>query len=188
MLSNLLTFALVLVGLFLIIVVLLQRGRGGGLVGAMGGMGGASAFGAKADIQLIKFTVYTALVWVALNCAAIFANRNNTLYNPEGVKRGTEVREAGGDDAKNTDPLGGPLDGSGKKDKEGPSDEGGKSGSDSKGKAENEGRDSSTGAAGPPKTGGTTKSRSGGKADSASKEESPKSGTGTDKRDSSEAP
>ena len=34
--------------LFLILLVLVQRGRGGGLAGALGGMGGQSAFGTKA--------------------------------------------------------------------------------------------------------------------------------------------
>ncbi|MFM9196710.1 MAG: preprotein translocase subunit SecG, partial [Planctomycetia bacterium] len=39
---------LVLTSLFLILLVLVQRGRGGGLAGALGGMGGQSAFGTKA--------------------------------------------------------------------------------------------------------------------------------------------
>ncbi|RLS51073.1 MAG: preprotein translocase subunit SecG, partial [Planctomycetota bacterium] len=39
---------LVLSSLFLILLVLIQRGRGGGLAGAFGGAGGQSAFGTKA--------------------------------------------------------------------------------------------------------------------------------------------
>ncbi|HVS37924.1 MAG TPA: preprotein translocase subunit SecG, partial [Gemmataceae bacterium] len=40
-----LAIALLLVGLFLILLVLIQRGKGGGLSGAFGGAGGSSAFG-----------------------------------------------------------------------------------------------------------------------------------------------
>jgi preprotein translocase subunit SecG len=38
--------ALIGIALFLILLVLVQRGRGGGLAGALGGAGGQSAFGA----------------------------------------------------------------------------------------------------------------------------------------------
>lgn len=48
---------------FLMLVVLLQRGRGGGLAGAFGGGGGSSAFGAKTgDI----------LTWITVGIAGIF--------------------------------------------------------------------------------------------------------------------
>jgi len=40
-------FMLVATSIFLILLVLIQRGRGGGLAGALGGMGGQSAFGTK---------------------------------------------------------------------------------------------------------------------------------------------
>ena len=53
-------------GIFLIIVVLLQRGRGGGLAGAFGGMGGQSAFGTKAGDVFTRITIGIAIVWVAL--------------------------------------------------------------------------------------------------------------------------
>ena len=39
---------LTLLSVFLMLVILVQRGRGGGLTGALGGMGGQSAFGTKA--------------------------------------------------------------------------------------------------------------------------------------------
>lgn len=54
------------VGLFLILIILLQRGRGGGLAGALGGMGGQSAFGTKAGDVFTWVTVGTATVWVLL--------------------------------------------------------------------------------------------------------------------------
>ena len=45
---------LVFISLILIAVILLQRGRGGGLAGAFGGMGGQSAFGTKAGDILAR--------------------------------------------------------------------------------------------------------------------------------------
>lgn len=54
------------VALFLILLVLVQRGRGGGLAGALGGMGGSSAFGAKAGDIFTKITVVVATAWIVL--------------------------------------------------------------------------------------------------------------------------
>lgn len=52
--------------IFLILLVLVQRGRGGGLAGALGGMGGSSAFGAKAGDVFTRVTVVAAAVWILL--------------------------------------------------------------------------------------------------------------------------
>jgi len=57
--------------LFLILLVLVQRGRGGGLTGALGGMGGQSAFGAKAGDVFTRVTMVTAAIWILLSIAAI---------------------------------------------------------------------------------------------------------------------
>ncbi len=57
--------------LFMILLVLIQRGRGGGLVGALGGTGGHSAFGSKAGDKIIWFTVYLAAAWIALAILAV---------------------------------------------------------------------------------------------------------------------
>lgn len=57
---------LALLGLFLMIVILLQRGRGGGLAGAFGGMGGQSAFGTKAGDVFTKITIVIAIIWVVV--------------------------------------------------------------------------------------------------------------------------
>ncbi len=54
------------VALFLILLVLVQRGRGGGLAGALGGVGGSSAFGAKAGDVFTKITIGVATVWIVL--------------------------------------------------------------------------------------------------------------------------
>ncbi len=53
-------------GLFLIVLVLIQRGKGGGLAGAFGGMGGQSAFGTKAGDLFTKITIGTATLWIIL--------------------------------------------------------------------------------------------------------------------------
>ncbi|MBL7044090.1 MAG: preprotein translocase subunit SecG [Pirellulaceae bacterium] len=57
---------------FLILLVLVQRGRGGGLTGALGGMGGQSAFGTKAGDVFTKITVVTAAIWIILCMGAIW--------------------------------------------------------------------------------------------------------------------
>lgn len=57
---------LMLAGIFMILLILVQRGRGGGLAGAFGGMGGQSAFGTKAGDVFTKITVAVAVVWVIL--------------------------------------------------------------------------------------------------------------------------
>ncbi len=59
-------FTLVFTALFLIFLVLIQRGRGGGLAGAFGGMGGQSAFGTKAGDVFTKITVGVATFWILL--------------------------------------------------------------------------------------------------------------------------
>ena len=64
--SYLLNIVLLLVSLFLILVVLIQRGKGGGLAGAFGGVGGSSAFGSRAGDAFTRFTLIIAGIWVLL--------------------------------------------------------------------------------------------------------------------------
>ena len=64
--AHFLTFLLLLTSLFLIVLVLIQRGKGGGLAGAFGGMGGQSAFGTKAGDLFTKITIGVAAVWIIL--------------------------------------------------------------------------------------------------------------------------
>ncbi|MFN0197125.1 MAG: preprotein translocase subunit SecG [Planctomycetaceae bacterium] len=70
-----------IVGALMIILILLQRGRGGGLAGAFGGAGGQSAFGTKAGDVFTKITVIFAVIWVALACANILLLRHNAAGN-----------------------------------------------------------------------------------------------------------
>ena len=62
--SHLLNLAVVGIGLILMLVVLIQRGKGGGLAGAFGGAGGSSPFGSRSADQFVRFTLWIAGVWV----------------------------------------------------------------------------------------------------------------------------
>jgi preprotein translocase subunit SecG len=53
-------------GLLLILLILIQRGKGGGLVGAFGGAGGSSPFGSRAGDTFTRITLIFALVWAVL--------------------------------------------------------------------------------------------------------------------------
>ena len=64
-------FMLVFTALFLIALVLIQRGRGGGLAGAFGGAGGQSAFGTKAGDLFTRITVVVAAIWILLCILAV---------------------------------------------------------------------------------------------------------------------
>ncbi len=64
--APLLLTLLFLTALFLIVLVLIQRGKGGGLAGAFGGMGGQSAFGTKAGDLFTKITIGVAAFWIIL--------------------------------------------------------------------------------------------------------------------------
>lgn len=57
---------ILVLSLFMILLILIQRGKGGGLVGAFGGPGGSSAFGTRAGDTFTKVTLYVALIWVLI--------------------------------------------------------------------------------------------------------------------------
>ncbi|HEV8003190.1 MAG TPA: preprotein translocase subunit SecG [Planctomycetaceae bacterium] len=65
-LTDISSIVFLFVGLLLIFVILLQRGRGGGLAGAFGGAGGQSAFGTKAGDVFTRITIGIAIVWVLM--------------------------------------------------------------------------------------------------------------------------
>jgi preprotein translocase subunit SecG len=54
---------ILLIGIFLMMVILIQRGKGGGLAGAFGGAGGSSPFGSKAGDLFTRITLIIAAVW-----------------------------------------------------------------------------------------------------------------------------
>jgi preprotein translocase subunit SecG len=62
--SHLLNLIVLGLGGLLMLIVLIQRGKGGGLAGAFGGAGGSSPFGSRAADQFVKVTLWLAGVWV----------------------------------------------------------------------------------------------------------------------------
>src|SRR4051812_32596596 len=62
--SHLMNLVILILGLLLMLIVLIQRGKGGSLAGAFGGVGGSSPFGSRAADQFVKITLYLAAVWV----------------------------------------------------------------------------------------------------------------------------
>src|SRR5262249_34589507 len=68
-----LNIILILVGLFLILLILIQRGKGGGLIGALGGSGGSSPFGSRAGDQFTRLTIYVAIGWLLLTMIQVKA-------------------------------------------------------------------------------------------------------------------
>ena len=80
MLSIILTAAHVFVCLFLLIVVLMQQGKGGGLQAAFGGSGSDAAFGARASATVLTrlTTVLGALFMVGSMTLAIIGQRGTS--------------------------------------------------------------------------------------------------------------
>ena len=68
-----LNFILLLIGLFMILLVLIQRGKGGGLIGALGGTGGSSPIGSRAGDQFTRLTIYVACIWLLLTMLQVRA-------------------------------------------------------------------------------------------------------------------
>jgi preprotein translocase subunit SecG len=101
----------VFVGLLLIFVILLQRGRGGGLAGAFGGAGGQSAFGTKAGDVFTRITIVIAIIWVILAGLTGYAMRyesesgrrfqSNATEDKDAAKEGSLEPKAGAPDKAN---------------------------------------------------------------------------------------
>lgn len=92
---SLLQLLLFFVSLWLIFLILIQRGKGGGLTAAFGGGGGDSAFGAKAGDAFTKITIVTALVWITL-CMVTIARYNPPEQGDNPFAQGNE--QAPGDE------------------------------------------------------------------------------------------
>ena len=85
--TGLLMILLFLTALFLIVLVLIQRGKGGGLAGAFGGLGGQSAFGTKAGDLFTKITIGVAFAWIVLcmiTVAVLSGSKEGTLNSALG--------------------------------------------------------------------------------------------------------
>lgn len=83
--SDVFSILFAVASILLIFIVLLQRGRGGGLAGAFGATGGQSAFGTKAGDVFTRITIGMAFVWVALAAITGFAmtKESEGRYHPK---------------------------------------------------------------------------------------------------------
>jgi len=70
---TILAFFFGVVAVLLMIVILLQRGRGVGLAGAFGGAGGGTAFGAKTGDVLTWITIVGAVILLTFTVALNYA-------------------------------------------------------------------------------------------------------------------
>ena len=73
--TAILNILIVFTCLFLICLILIQRGKGGGLAGAFGGAGSSSAFGTKAGDVFTRVTIVVAFIWIILSMVLV------VLYN-----------------------------------------------------------------------------------------------------------
>jgi preprotein translocase subunit SecG len=87
---------------FLVLLILVQRGRGGGLTGALGGPGGQSAFGTKAGDVFTRITIILAAIWIFLNALAVWSMQEKdftadggplptNIVSPVGNQEGTTI-------------------------------------------------------------------------------------------------
>lgn len=77
-----------IVSILLILIILLQRGRGGGLAGAFGGVGGQSAFGAKTGDVFTWITVALTAIFLVIAVVMVYA------FKPTGYTNTAELRAA----------------------------------------------------------------------------------------------
>jgi preprotein translocase subunit SecG len=78
LLLGFLNVVIVILTIFLIGIILIQRGKGGGLAGAFGGMGGSSAFGTRTGDVFTKVTVGVAIGWILLSMVmVVLTNRRH---------------------------------------------------------------------------------------------------------------
>jgi preprotein translocase subunit SecG len=71
-----------LCGVILSLLVLIQRGRGGGLAGAFGGAGGSAAFGTKTADIFVKATAVTGGIFFLLAIITALLMRSSTAPAP----------------------------------------------------------------------------------------------------------
>jgi preprotein translocase subunit SecG len=84
-LAGVLNVVVLLSGLFLILLVLIQRGKGGGLAGAFGGAGGSSPFGSRAGDAFTRLTIYVAAIWLVVTLIQVRVIQNTILTIQPGI-------------------------------------------------------------------------------------------------------
>jgi preprotein translocase subunit SecG len=89
-----LNIILFFLGLFLILLVLIQRGKGGGLAGAFGGLGGSSPFGSRAGDTFTRITIYVACIWLFLVMLQVRAVQETAFRTARpGIVQGSQFPE-----------------------------------------------------------------------------------------------
>ena len=83
--SAILNTLVIISGLLLIFLILIQRGKGGGLSGAFGGVGGSSAFGSRAGDLFTRITIILAAVWILLIMIQVKVVQNSKTTVRDGV-------------------------------------------------------------------------------------------------------
>ncbi len=96
-----------LTAVILILLVLVQRGKGGGLAGALGGMGGQSAFGTKAGDMFTKITIGVASFWILLCMIAVGTMRAPDVPDSKVNLSGAGMTAPAGEDGAGDAPVGG---------------------------------------------------------------------------------
>jgi preprotein translocase subunit SecG len=91
----------IFVSVLMIGVILLQRGKGGGLVGALGGMGGSSAFGTKAGDMFTRITVGFFAAWILLAAVLIWTMRRGEAIRTVPAAAAADTKKGGEDADKN---------------------------------------------------------------------------------------
>jgi preprotein translocase subunit SecG len=104
-LTDISSIVFLFVGLLLIFVILLQRGRGGGLAGAFGGAGGQSAFGTKAGDVFTRITIGIAIVWVTMAVLTGYAMTYESGKTRFVNEKAADSKDAGAEGA--VEPVGG---------------------------------------------------------------------------------
>ncbi|MER3415434.1 MAG: preprotein translocase subunit SecG [Gemmataceae bacterium] len=79
---------LILLSIILIGIVLIQRGRGGGLIGALGGAGSSSPFGSRAGDAFTRVTLILAAIWIFFSCLIIWVQERPEPQTRTAITRG----------------------------------------------------------------------------------------------------
>jgi preprotein translocase subunit SecG len=80
-LSHILNLLVILLASFLMLVVLVQKGKGGGLAGAFGGVGGSSPFGSKSGTFFTRLTIIVAAVWTLFIILSVWEAKSVSREN-----------------------------------------------------------------------------------------------------------
>ena len=89
-LSGILNTLVIITGLLLVFIILIQRGKGGGLSGAFGGVGGSSAFGSRAGDLFTRITIVLAAFWILLIMIQVKIVQNSKATGRPGVLNSDE--------------------------------------------------------------------------------------------------